>query len=95
LELQNSSPIERLFNACAVLHNMSLDYDGIVDWENHTQNVRFNAADDTCDVTSFNIQHIQMMDDILFNKGGASSSSFSLLIICASLNFTAVNSWTT
>jgi hypothetical protein len=33
LELQDPSHIERLFNACAVIHNILLDYDGIDSWE--------------------------------------------------------------
>jgi hypothetical protein len=33
LELQDPSHIERLFNACAVIHNILLDYDGIGNWE--------------------------------------------------------------
>jgi hypothetical protein len=35
LELQNPSHIERLFNDCAVIHNILLDYDGIDSWEAH------------------------------------------------------------
>jgi hypothetical protein len=33
LELQYPAHIERLFNACAVIHNILLDYDGIDNWE--------------------------------------------------------------
>jgi hypothetical protein len=76
LQLQDPSHVDRLFNACAVLHNMLLDYDDIDDWKNHMKKARFNASDDTFDVTYVNIQHSQMMDDILFNEVGANSPYF-------------------
>jgi hypothetical protein len=70
LELQDPSHIERLFNTCAVIHNILLDYDGIDNWEACMKKARFYVDDDTFDVTSVNIQNSQMMNDILFNETG-------------------------
>jgi hypothetical protein len=70
LELQDPSHIEILFNAFAVIHNILLDYDNIDNWEACMKKARFSVDDDTFDVTSVNIQNIQMMNDILFNETG-------------------------
>jgi hypothetical protein len=70
LELQDPSHIERLFNACAFIHNILLDYDGIDNWEAHMKKTRFSVDDDTFDVMSVNIQNSQMMNDIFFNETG-------------------------
>jgi hypothetical protein len=75
LELQDPIRIERLFNTCANIHNMLLDYDDIENWEAHMKKAMFSAADDTFDITSVNIQNNQLMDDILFNEAGANSPS--------------------
>jgi hypothetical protein len=70
LELQDPSHIESLFNACAVIHNILLNYNGIDNWEARMKKARFSVDDDTFDVTSVNIQNIHLMDDILFNETG-------------------------
>jgi hypothetical protein len=70
LEFQDPSHIERLFNACAVIHNILLDYDGIGNWEARMRRATFSVPDDAFDVTSVNIQNSQMMNDILFNETG-------------------------
>jgi hypothetical protein len=75
LELQDPSHIERLFNACAVIHNILLDYDGIDHWEPRMKRATFFVEDDTFDATSVNIQNSQMMDDILFNETGENGPS--------------------
>jgi hypothetical protein len=75
LELQDPSHIERLFNACAIIHNVLLDYDGIDNWEALMKRATFSVEDDTFDATSVNIQNSQMMDDILFNETGENGPS--------------------
>jgi hypothetical protein len=56
-----------LFNDCAFIQNVLLDYDGIKNCEACMKKARFSVDDDTFDVTSANIQNSQLMDDILFN----------------------------
>jgi hypothetical protein len=75
LELQDPSHIERLFNACAVIHNILLDYDSIDNWEACMKRATFSVEYDTFDATSVNIQNSQMMDDILFNETGENGPS--------------------
>jgi hypothetical protein len=76
LELQDPAYIERLFNACAVINNILLDYDGINNYEGCMKKTRFSDADDTFDVMSVNIKSSQMMDDILFNEVSANIPSY-------------------
>jgi hypothetical protein len=68
LELQDPSHIERLFNACTVIHKILLDYDGIDNWEARMRRATFSVHDDTFDVTSVNIQNSQIMNEILFSE---------------------------
>jgi hypothetical protein len=75
LELQDPSHIERLFNVCAIVHTILLDYDGIDNWEARTRRATFSVHDDTFDATSVNIQNSQMMNDILFNETGENRPS--------------------
>jgi hypothetical protein len=75
VELQDPDHIERLFNACAILHNILLANDGIDDWENRMKNARFDRKYDSFDISSVNIHQSQVMDDILYNEEGANVPS--------------------
>jgi hypothetical protein len=75
IELQDPDHIEHLFTACAILHNILLDYYGIDDWENRMKKAKFNGNDDTIDVNSVSIHQSQLMDDILYNEEGMNCQS--------------------
>jgi hypothetical protein len=70
IELQDPDHIERLFTACAILHNILLDYDGIGDWENRIKKAKFNSNTYKIDLNFVSIHHSQLMDNILYNEEG-------------------------
>jgi hypothetical protein len=77
VELQDPDHIERLFNACTILHNILLEYDGIYDWENRMKNARFDRKYYSFYVSSVNNRAVE---DILYNEKCANAPSANFLI---------------
>ena len=75
IDLQDPDHSEILFSACAILHNILLDYDGIDDWEVRMKKAKFVATDDTFDLTSVNFHQSRVMDDILYSEEGMNAPS--------------------
>jgi hypothetical protein len=75
IEHQDPDHIKRLFAACAVLHNILLDYDRIDDWENRMRKAKFNGNNDTIDLNSVSIHQNKLMDDILYSDEGMNCPS--------------------
>jgi hypothetical protein len=70
IELQDPDHIECLFTACAILHTILLDYDGVDAWENRMKKDKFDGNDDALNLNSVSIHKTQLMDDILCNEEG-------------------------
>jgi hypothetical protein len=61
LELQDPTHIESLFNACTVIHNILLDYDGIDNWEARMRRATFSV--NTSGKAGAQILHLPLGDD--------------------------------